>query len=119
MRVTSTGADPRLAGGRLAVDLDALAANWRDLAARSKPARCSAVVKANAYGLGVDHVVPVLLAAGCESFFVALPEEGVAVRRIAPKADIFILNGVHERSAATMIEAGLIPLLSSLEQIEL
>ena len=119
VRVTSIGADPRLAGGRLAVDLDALAANWRDLAARSKPARCSAVVKANAYGLGVEHVVPVLLTAGCESFFVALPEEGVAVRRIAPKADVFILNGVHEHSAATMVEAGLIPVLSSLAQIEL
>jgi alanine racemase len=119
MKLVQTGADPRLAGGRLSVDLAALAANWRDLARRSKPAKCAAVVKADAYGLGVEHVVPVLLSAGCETFFVALPEEGVAVRRIAPRADIFILNGVHDMSAATLVEANLIPILNSLEQIEL
>ncbi|GAB4349707.1 MAG: alanine racemase [Oricola sp.] len=119
MRLLQTGADPRLAGGRLTVDLSAIAANWRDLAERSKPAKCAAVVKADAYGLGVEHVVPVLLNAGCDTFFVALPEEGVAVRRIAPKADIFILNGVYEMSAATLIEANLIPILNSPGQIEL
>lgn len=119
MRLHQTGADPRLAGGRLTIDLSALAANWRDLSGRSGTAKCSAVIKADAYGLGTEHVVPALLEAGCEAFFVALPEEGIAVRRIAPKADIYILNGVHEMSAATMIEAGLIPVLNSLEQIEL
>lgn len=119
MKLVQTGADPRLAGGRLSVDLAALAANWRDLAERSKPAKCAAVVKADAYGLGIEHVVPVLLATGCDTFFVALPEEGIAVRRIAPRADIFILNGTYEMSAATLIEANLIPILNSLEQVEL
>ncbi|MCI5077230.1 alanine racemase [Oricola sp.] len=119
MRVTETGADPRLAGGRLVIDLSALADNWRDLAQRSAPAKCAAVVKADAYGLGIAQVVPALLAAGCESFFVALPEEGVAVRRIAQGADVYVLNGVHALSAPTMTEAGLIPVLGSLDQIEL
>lgn len=119
MRLVQTGADPRLAGGRLSVDLSAIAANWRDLSERSKPAKCAAVVKADAYGLGVEHVVPVLLAEGCDTFFVALPEEGVAVRRIAPKADVYILNGVYEMSAPTLTEANLIPILGNLEQIEL
>ena len=118
-KVTATGADPRLAGGRLTVNLDALAANWRDLAALSAPAKCAAVVKADAYGLGAKHVVPVLRAAGCDTFFVALPEEGVAVRRIAPRAYVYVLNGVHEQSAPTLIEAGLIPVLNSPEQIAL
>lgn len=119
MRLIHKGADPRLAGGRLEIDLTAIVANWRDLAARSVPARCAAVVKADAYGLGAEQVVPALLDAGCGAFFVALPEEGVALRRIAPRAEIYILNGVHEQSAATMIEAGLIPILSSPGQIEL
>jgi alanine racemase len=119
MKLVQTGADPRLAGGRLSIDLAALAANWCELAERSKPAKCAAVVKANAYGLGVEHVVPVLLSAGCDTFFVALPEEGIALRRIAPRADIYILNGVYEMSAATLIEAKLIPILNSLDQIEL
>jgi len=119
MKLVQTGADPRLAGGRLGIDLAALAANWRDLAERSKPAKCAAVVKADAYGLGIEHVVPVLLNAGCDTFFVALPEEGIALRRIAPRADIYILNGIYEMSAATLIEATLIPILNSLDQIEL
>ncbi|MFZ2099891.1 MAG: alanine racemase [Oricola sp.] len=118
MKTVRTGADPRLAGGRLTIDLAAIAANWRELAERSKPARCAAVVKADAYGLGTAQVVPALLAAGCDTFFVALPEEGVAVRRIAPKAHIYILNGVHAMSAATLTEAELIPVLNSSGQIE-
>ena len=36
----------------LTVDLGAIVANWRDLAARVAPARCAAVVKADGYGLG-------------------------------------------------------------------
>lgn len=119
MPVTQTGADPFLAGGRLTVDLDALVANWRDLAERSKPARCAAVVKADAYGLELDHVVPALARAGCEMFFVALPEEGVTVRRLAREAEVFVLNGIHPQSVATTAEAGLIPVLGSLDQIEL
>ncbi|MGI9329982.1 MAG: alanine racemase, partial [Gammaproteobacteria bacterium] len=36
------------AGGRLSIDLDALAANYQVIADKAAPARCSAVVKANA-----------------------------------------------------------------------
>jgi len=38
----------------LTIDLSALAANYRDLAARAKPAECAAVVKADAYGIGLE-----------------------------------------------------------------
>lgn len=118
-KIHRQGLDPLLAGGRLTVDLRALVANWRDLAERSRPARCAAVVKANAYGLGLDHVVPALARAGCSTFFVALPEEGVTVRRLAPEAEVFVLNGIHAHSVATTAEAGLIPVLGDLSQIEL
>ena len=110
---------PDLAGGRLTIDLGAVAANWRQLAARSRPARCAAVVKADAYGLGAERVVPALAAAGCDTFFVALPDEAMAVRRLAPDARCFVLNGVHAGSLAMMAEAGIIPVLSSVEQIRL
>lgn len=83
-----------LAGGRLTIDLNALASNWRALRDRAAPAECGAVVKANAYGLGIEHVVPVLTRAGCRAFFVALPEEGARVRAAAPEATIYVLNGV-------------------------
>ena len=73
-----TGADA--AALVLTIDLGALAKNWKRLAELSAPAECAAVVKADAYGIGIDEAVPALLAAGCRTFFVALPEEGRAVR---------------------------------------
>ncbi len=68
---------PELAGGRLIVDLGALVSNWQLLAKLSKQAECAAVVKANAYGCGIEGVVEALFNAGCRTFFVALPEEGI------------------------------------------
>ena len=84
-----------MAGGRLLVDLDALVRNWRHLRDRAAPAECAAVVKANAYGLGIERVVPVLARAGCRTFFVALPAEGVRVRTAAPDATVYVLNGMQ------------------------
>ena len=66
------GEDPRVSDvvapsgppGRLTIDLGALADNWRKLAARAAPGRCAAVVKADAYGIGLSEAVPALWAAG-------------------------------------------------------
>src|SRR5690606_18044071 len=110
--------DPRLACHRLTIDLGALAANYRLLAARSAPARTAAVVKADAYGLGVEHAVPTLLAAGCDTFFVAMPDEGLAVRRAAPDATIFVLGGIFSEAFPDLVAARLVPVLSSLPAIE-
>lgn len=110
---------PHLAGGRLTVDLAALVANWRELDRLSRPGRASAVVKANAYGLGVERVVPALWGAGCREFFVALADEGVAVKRLVPDAEVFILNGIHADNVAVIAEASCIPVLSSHAQIDL
>ena len=109
--------DPRLANHRLTIDLDALKANYRDLAARSAPARTAAVVKADAYGIGIDRAVPALAEAGCDTFFVAVPQEGIAVRRAAPNATVFVFSGAFEEALGTYLEARLIPVLASLEQI--
>ncbi len=83
--------DEGLASGRLTVDLAAIRANWRLLAARAKPGETGAVVKADAYGLGADRVAPVLRAAGCRRFYVAQIEEGATLRSILPDADIVVL----------------------------
>ena len=42
-----------------------IAANYRLLRRKVAPAACAGVVKADAYGLGVDRVAPALAAAGC------------------------------------------------------
>ena len=91
----SASAKPREAG-RLTIDLAALAENWRRLASRAGPAECGAVVKANAYGTGIERAAPALWAAGARSFFVAQFAEGVLARKTLPEpAVITILNGLE------------------------
>ncbi|MEP2118806.1 MAG: alanine racemase [Bauldia litoralis] len=107
-----------LAGGRLTIDRDALAANWRDLAARAEGAATAAVVKGDGYGIGLEPAVRALAAAGCDIFFVAVPEEGLRLRATLPEATIYILDGLFEGAAATYAEANLRPVLSSLPEIE-
>ena len=88
----------------LTIDLDAIGANWRRLAARCAPAECAAVVKADAYGCGIAMVVPALARAGCLTFFVAHASEGRRARRALTLAGfggrIFVLNGFRPEAAA-------------------
>ncbi|MEM9280018.1 MAG: alanine racemase, partial [Pseudomonadota bacterium] len=102
---------------RLTIKLPALAQNWQLLREKSGEAEASAVVKANAYGLGIEQIVPVLVDAGCKTFFVAMVEEGVRVRAAAPDARVFVLNGIFRDTIETAIEHGLSPVLSSMDQI--
>ena len=53
--------------GLLSIDLDAIQANWRLLSARNGAAETGAVVKADAYGLGLEPVANALWAAGCQT----------------------------------------------------
>jgi len=110
--------DPDLAGGRLTINLGALARNWKLLDARAGDAECGAVVKADAYGIGIEHAVPALVNAGCETFFVAVPEEGRKLRTVAPDNDCYILNGLFPKAAKFLIENHLRPVLGSLNQVE-
>lgn len=110
--------DETLAGGRLTIDLGALVRNWQLLNRHAGNAQCGAVVKADAYGCGIAEVVPALFAAGCRTFFVALPAEGQRVRAAAPDAVCYVLNGLIESTIPALIEADLRPVLGSLKQAE-
>ncbi len=102
---------------RLTIDLAALAANWEFLNGKSADAETAAVVKANAYGLGIEHAVPVISDAGCKTFFTAMVEEGVRVRKAVPDARVFILNGIFKDTITTAVDHDLSPVLSTYEQI--
>lgn len=109
---------PELAGATLTIDLDAIADNWR-LLCRQLGKPCAGVVKADGYGLGLGPVARTLAQAGCTSFFVALPEEGVRLRRILPDAGaarIFVLTGAPEGAEGLYASHRLIPVLNTLEQ---
>jgi len=100
----------------LTIDLDAIAANWRWLAAQhAHPA--AAVVKANAYGLGADRVAPRLYQEGARHFFVAYPQEGAALRPLLPGAVIAILNGFLPHEAELYLTHDLAPVLGNLGEL--
>jgi alanine racemase len=102
------------ASGRVTIDLGALVANWRTLAARlGRDKTTAAVLKADAYGIGIEPAARALLAAGCDTFFVALPEEGVRIRQVAPDAVIYLLDGFVPGSVETLIDFDLRPVLGS------
>jgi alanine racemase len=110
---------PAHAPTHLTIDLDAIVANYKLLANRSAPASCAAVVKADAYGLGMDPVSRALADAGCQTFFVAMLDEGIALRAILPAANIFILNGVIDGEVPEFHRHRLIPVLNDPVQIEI
>lgn len=109
---------PAEAGMILTVDLDAIVTNWQTLRMVCGEAECGAVVKADAYGLGLSPVVKALSEAGCESFFVAHPFEGRAARAVAPQAAIYVLNGMRPNTAPLYADFNLIPVLCSVPEIE-
>ena len=86
------------ATGVLTVDLDAIIANWRKLEKTAVPAECGSVIKADAYGCGVDAVARALAGAGCKTFFVATLDEARAARAALPSAAIYVLSGFFQNS---------------------
>ncbi len=109
-----------MAGGHLTVDLGAVAKNWRALDAKSdKSVETAAVVKADAYGLAADRVAATLARAGAKWFFVAIAEEGAAVRGATPRDTKVCVFSGHMAGDTDMIhDLDLIPMLNSVEQIE-
>lgn len=97
---------------RITIDPNAVVRNWTKLNTLSGGAQCGAVVKANAYGFGVDVVCPKLWDAGARRFFVATEAEGFALRTLLPDAIVYVLNGLFDDPAAA-IAARLIPFHSS------
>ncbi|ACA17034.1 alanine racemase [Methylobacterium sp. 4-46] len=105
-------------GARLTINLRALAANWRRLAEEAAGAECAAVIKADAYGTGIDRAGPALWRAGCRTFFVAHLSEAERARAALPEAVIYVLNGLPPGSAPAYRDRALRPVLGSREEIE-
>lgn len=99
----------------LTIDLGAVVANWKDLAARGAPGAVAGVVKADAYGLGAAEVGRALRAAGCRHFFVAQLREGIDLRAaIGPGPMIAVLDGFVPGEDG---DAGLVPVLNTLGDV--
>lgn len=82
--------------------------------------KCSAVVKANAYGLGLIEVSNALAKAGCNDFWVSNLEEAVMLRSNRLKENIYILHGVKNTEFCEVaLKYNLIPVLNDYYQFDL
>ncbi len=103
--------------GVLTVDLDAIVANWRKLEKAAVPAECAAVIKADAYGCGVDPVARALAAAGCKTFFVATVDEARAARAAMPSATIYALDGIFQNCGDAFAKIDCKPVIGDLNEL--
>ena len=83
----------------------------------ASPAECGAVVKADAYGLGMAQTAPALARVGCKTFFVATLGEGGALRQLLPDVTIYVFAGLMPGTAEQYRKHDLRPVLNSAEEI--
>lgn len=110
---------------KIIVNLKHLVENYKKMKRFvGKKAKCGAVVKGNAYGVGEKEVAYSLLKAKVKNFFCFSLTEGIIVRKIARKyfpkskdVKIFIMNGILKNESKFFEKYDLIPVLNNEEQI--
>ena len=75
------------------------------------------MVKANAYGLGLEPVTAKLAKAGCKTFFVADIAEARRARTRAREAAIYVLNGFSPEAATAFAELNAQPVINSTTEL--
>jgi alanine racemase len=101
------------------IDLDALAANFQTVRERVGPnVLVMAVVKADAYGHGAVQCARRLASEGAKWFAVALPEEGIELRRAGITEPVLLLGGFWERQAQACLAESLVPVVYRVDMIE-
>ena len=110
--------------GVLEIDLGVISRNYINIKnSLKKKVCCAAVVKANAYGLGIKPVSKILIDSGCRVFFVANMLEGKALRSILRKnnineqTEVYILHGPTEKNLITYKKFNLQPVINSIYQL--
>ncbi len=102
----------------LTIRLGAIVENFRSMQRLAAPAAAAAVVKADAYGLGMPLVATALQArAHCDTFFVARHREGVQLRPLVPHARIYVLDGAPPEAVPALISYRLTPVLNSITEV--
>jgi alanine racemase len=110
---------PSLHDSHLTINLAAIGRNYTKLQRQLGKVECRAVVKADAYGLGLAQVCPALFEAGCEKFYVATLEEALTLRKLLPTITIFLLHGMLPGQAEILARNRIVPVLNDFYQIEL
>lgn len=98
------------------IDLEALVKNYHKIASHVSPLKVLAVLKANAYGLGVAAYAKALYEAGARQFGVAEPFEALEIGKVLPKdAEIQILSSILPDEIEEMVKKGVILPITDLE----
>ena len=115
-----TPEEARLRPTYAVVSLERLRTNLRAVKRHAAPARVMAILKANAYGHGLEAVARAL-APEADAFGVALVEEGIALRRLGIANPILVFGGTWTRQIPLFLEHGLaltVPSLARLRDVE-
>ncbi|PCI32699.1 MAG: alanine racemase [Alphaproteobacteria bacterium] len=111
---------PTDAQATLTVNLKAIVDNYKRCRALAGGTDCAAMVKADAYGMGIEQVAPVLYhKAGCRIFFVANLTEAITLRSFVPESTIYVLNGFFPGHGEYFTRHNIRPVLNDLDQIRL
>ncbi|MDX6696339.1 MAG: alanine racemase [Blastocatellia bacterium] len=101
------------------INLDALAANFQAVRGRvAAGVRVMAVVKADAYGHGAARCARRLAREGADWFGVALPEEGIELRRAGIEQPILSLGGCWPGQERVCIQHAIVPVVYRVETAE-
>lgn len=104
--------------GLVVIDLQAIKRNYHTFKKHIAPTTIAPVIKANAYGLGMVPVAETLTEEGVKEFFVATIDEGIALKKALPNANVFVLYGLFGNTIDVFFEHNLIPVLNTAEQIQ-
>ncbi|MDR1391498.1 MAG: alanine racemase [Holosporales bacterium] len=99
------------------IDLYAIKENFKTISSIIGAVVCSAVVKADAYGLGAQKVSRALYDVGCRNFWAAYLEEALDVRKVLPlDANIFFLQGFLKSDIDLIKKYKITPVINSLDE---
>ena len=106
----------------LKINLNTISLNYKKIQKNiSKTSTVSAVLKSNAYGLGLSYIATKLIDIGCNSFFLNSIKETLHLRKICGNSDIYLLNGlinINHNEIKEVLDKNITPVINSLEELE-
>lgn len=103
----------------LKINVTNILKNYHFIKQQSGGKKIAAVVKTNAYGLGIKKIAPALFEFGCNDFFVANLAEAIHLRKILPNANIYVFHGISQNEESIFFDNNLIPIINSAYQGEI
>jgi len=103
---------------KLLINLKNLKNNYQVIKNLCKESVCSAVVKANAYGLGDTEISKFLIKNGCNDFWVANISEALRIKQSISKINIYVFNGLNKGEEELFYNNNLIPVINTFDQFQ-